>query len=309
MHNRTAQLFFQIPENGPGSRLARLNVELAFALHRLDAASLRAWGMRSGTRLVSLAGQRIGGLARLGGMLLRTGGGELLAAVAASRQRRLSSHLEDRAAAAIDGTLAVGHDAIHLVKRIVTALRHNPRETAPAVLGAVLGLSAGSGGLDGDGGIPDLDLLLGIGAHRSALTHTLIAGIVAEGLLLALVDLAAEVESRLPHDHDPLWDQLARIGRPLADNLAIGTSAGLAWHLLIDALVEPAALRDLPVDLPIEAHQAIIGASGAAEALRASQGLARHPRVLDQPDGPSTGRVVVDTIAGVCRRVVAWRRR
>lgn len=115
----------------------------------------------------------------------------------------------------------------------------DPKRTAPAVIGAVLGFSAGSGGLDGNGGIPDLDLLAGIGSNRSPLTHTLIAGILAEGLLLALADLAAEVHGRLPHDHDPLWDGLARIGRPLTHNLAIGTGAGLAYHLLVDAFVQP----------------------------------------------------------------------
>lgn len=307
-----------IPHAGDGrqNRLLRVREELAFALGRLDAAALRAWGGRSSGRLVSLTGQRIGGLAKLGSVVVRAGGSEVVGAWTASRQHRLSSHIGDRAAAAIDGTLALGRDGGRLVSAVTTGLRHHPRDTAPALLGAVLGFSAGSGGLDGDGGIPDLDLLFGIGAHRSALTHTLIVGIVAEGLLLALVDLSAEVQDRLPRDHDPLWDQLAHIGRPLAANLAIGTSAGLAWHLLVDALVEPAALRNLPLELPMEAHQAIIGASGAAEAVRAGRGLAGSV-IIDPAQGPSTGRQVVDTVANAADQLAtaaraalaAWRTR
>jgi hypothetical protein len=129
--------------------------------------------------------------------------------------------------------------------------------------------------------------LAGIGAHRSALTHTLIAGIVAEGLLLALADLAAEVHDRLPNNHDPIWDDLARIGRPLAENLAIGTSAGLAYHLLVDALVQPAALHGLPMSMSLEGHQGVIAASGLAEGSDAvARTRSRHDAVKVMYAGP-----------------------
>lgn len=282
-----------------GTRAKRLQAELVFALGRMERHDLAGWGGRSGRRLLALTGRRVGGLARLATLLARSGGGELIGLVTAGRRRRFIAHLGDRTAAAIDGTLAVGREGGRLLTAVVKGLATDPKRAAPAVIGAVLGFSAGSGGLDGNGGIPDLDLLAGIGAHRSPLTHTLIAGILAEGLLLALADLAAEVHGRLPHDHDPLWDGLARIGRPLTHNLAIGTGAGLAYHLLVDAFVQPGALHGLPVDMPMEAHQGVMAASGLAEAADATRKARRRkPAVIVQGHAPgkSAGRRAVDAM-------------
>lgn len=281
------------------TRTGRCHQELHFALGRMESATLRAWGKRAAMRLLMLAGQRVGGLARLGTLIARAGGSELSGLLRALKQRRVGSHLGDRTAAAIDSTLTVGREGSRLLAGIAKALLKNPRETAPAVLGAVFGFSAGSGGLDANGGIPDLDLLASIGAHRSPITHTIIAGIVAEGLLLAMVDLAAEVHGRLPKDHDPLWDSLARIGRPLAENLAIGTSAGLAWHLMADAFVQPGTYHDLPFEMPLEAHQAMFAANGAAEGMHAVRQMHRNtPVTIVQGGVPekTTGRKVVDAL-------------
>ena len=229
--------------------------------------------------------------------------------LSASRQGRLSAHVGDRTAAAIDGTISLGRDGTRLIAGVARALVRDLKVTAPAVLGGLLGFSAGSGGLDGNGGIPDLDLLVGIGAHRSPLTHTIIAGIVAESLLLALADLAAEVHGKLPHGHDPLWDGLARIGRPLTESLAIGTSAGLAYHLLVDALIQPAALHGLPVEMPIEGHQTIMAASGLAEGANAAGQFGRRTSTEIVQGGPpkkSTGRRVVDGASEVAERLSRW---
>lgn len=139
--------------------------------------------------------------------------------------------------------------------------------------------------------------MAGVGAHRSPLTHTIVAGIVVEGLLLALADLSAEVHGRLPIEHDPLWDGLARIGRPLTRSLAIGTSAGLVYHLLVDALVQPGAYHDLPLSMPLEAHQTVLAINGVAEGVDASvrAGFKGPTRiVLGEPPEGSIGRRVVN---------------
>ncbi|MDP2792918.1 MAG: hypothetical protein Q8O25_02365 [Sulfurisoma sp.] len=289
-------------------RSRRLYDELGFALSRLERDALAGWGRRSGGRLLLLTGRRVGGLAKLASLLARAGGGELLGLLEAYRQRRLSGHVGDRSAAAIDGTLAIGREGKRMVAGVARALARDPKANAPAVLGALLGFGAGSGGLDGNGGLPDLDLLAGIGAHRSPLTHTLVAGIVVEGLLLALADLAAEVHGRLPVDHDPLWDALAKIGRPLTINLAIGTSAGLAYHLLVDALVQPGAYHGLPIKMPMEAHQAGLAINGLAEGADAAARAKRHrPVEIVQGGVPekSAGRKTVDAVAGLASRLTA----
>jgi hypothetical protein len=292
-------LTHEFSERISASRAARLYSDLGFALSRIERDALKGWGGRSAGRLLMLAGRRVGGLAKLAMVLGRAGFGELMGVFSASRQRRLSAHIGDSAAAAIDGTISLGRDGTHLVARVARALLRNPKATAPAVLGSLLGFSAGSGGLDGNGGMPDLDLLAGIGAHRSPLTHTIVAGIIAEGLLLALADLAAEVHGKLPHKHDPIWDGLARIGRPLTESLAIGTSAGLAYHLLVDAMIQPAALHGLPMEIPIEGHQTIIAASGLAEGANAAGHSGKRAPIEIVQDGhleKSTGRRVVDAV-------------
>ncbi len=257
------------------SRVKQLYDELAFALSRTDRAVLRQWGRRAAGRLFHLGARRVGGMAQLVSGLARFGSEEAGDFYRALREERLGVHIGRRAAAAIDGTLAVGSEGRRLLIGIGRALRRNPKEMAPKVLGAFLGFNAGSGGIDGNGGIPDLDLLVGIGSHRSPLTHTIIAGILAEGVLLALVDLAAEIHGRLPHDHDPLWEGLARIGRPFAESVSISLSAGIAWHLLFDAGIQPAPYHDLPFSMPIEAHQAVFAANGVAEGVDALKRVER----------------------------------
>lgn len=280
------------------ARARRFYDELQFALSCLDGNSLKAWGVRSSERVLALTGRRVGGLATLITRLAVTGGSEVNDLLAAFRQQRTLEHIGNRAAAVIDGTIGLGHEGVSLVARLAGLLRRDPKKTVPVLLAGLLGFEAGSGGLDGNGGIPDLDLMMGIGAHRSALTHTLIIGIVAEGMVLALADLAAEVHCKLPLNHDPLWDGLARIGRPLTQSLAIGTSAGLAYHLLVDALIQPAALHGLPIDLPMEGHQVILAASGIAEANDALHRTEnQHGMQIVQAAAParSTGRKVVDS--------------
>jgi hypothetical protein len=82
----------------------------------------------------------------------------------------------------------------------------------------------------------------------------------------------------------------------LTESLAIGTSAGLAYHLLVDALIQPAPLHGLPVEMPIEMHQTIMAASGLAEAVNAAGHAGRREGIEIVQSGPpdlSTGRRVV----------------
>ncbi len=280
-------------------RLSRLRDELRFALSRTDAAVLREWGGRSAGRLVRLTGQRVGALSDLVKSIGRAGVAEAKGFGQAVRSHRISVHLGDRTAAAIDGTISVSRTGASLARSIGNALVENPKDNAPKVLAAFLGFYAGSGGVDGDGGIPDLDLLAGIDAHRSLLTHSILAGVLAEGLLLAVVDLASQIGDRLPHDHDPLWDRLAAAAAPLSGPLTAGASAGIAYHLLWDAGIEPAAYHGLPVEMPMEAHAGLMGANGVAEAAYVDSCIGNNgPTTFTQgpPSEASTGRKFVETV-------------
>ena len=286
------------------ARIASIYSELAFALSRIERDAIKAWGVRSSKRLLLLAARRVGGMARLATILVRGSGGELTGILQALKQGRMAAHLGDRTAVAIDGSIAIGREGAKAIGNIATALIKDPRSTAPALIGALVGFGAGSGGLDGNGGIPDLDLVAGVGAHRSPITHTVIAGIVAEGLLLALADLAAEAHGRLPVQHDPIWDGLAKIGRPLTESLAIGTSAGLAYHLLVDAFVQPGTYHGVPFHMPMEVHQTIFAANGVVEGEYAASRLSESRSVeIIQGGVPakSPGRRFVDAVANASR--------
>ena len=290
------------------ARIASIYSELAFALSRIERDAIKTWGIRSSKRLLLLTARRVGGMARLATMLIRGGGGELKGILQALKQGRMAAHLGDRTAGVIDGSITIGREGARIIGNIATALIKDPRSTSPILIGGVLGFGAGSGGVDGNGGIPDLDLVAGIGAHRSPITHTVIAGIVAEGLLLAFSDLAAEVHGRLPVQHDPIWDGLAKIGRPLTESLAIGTSAGLAYHLLVDAFVQPGAYHGVPFHMPMEAHQTIFAANGVIEGEYAASRMAeRQPAEIIQGGVPakSPGRRFVDAVANASKTATA----
>ena len=281
-------------------RVKQLYEELAFALSRTNKTVLRDWGGRSTGRLFHLGARRVGGLARLTSDLARFGGKEAAGFYRAARRKRFGAHTRQRAIAAIDNSLAISSESGRLLTGIGRALLRDPKGMAPKVFGAFLGFNMGSGGLDGNGGIPDLDLLAGIGYHRSPLTHTIIAGIVAEGAILAIVDLAAEIHSRLPHDHDTLWDTLARVGRPFAESTSISLSAGIAWHLLVDAGIHPAPYHDLPFSMPMEGHQAVFATNAVTEGADAAERAAKvtpKPALLEARKKQSTaGERVVDGV-------------
>ena len=294
-----------LPQLSP-HRIKQLYEELAFALSRTDKTALRNWGGRSAGRLFHLGARRVGGLARLTSDLARFGGKEAKGFYRAVRAKRFGAHTRLGAIAAIDNSLAIGGESGRLILGIGRALLRDPKGMAPKVLGTFLGFNAGSGGLDGNGGIPDMDLLAGIGYHRSPITHTIIAGILAEAAILAVVDLATEVHGRLPHDHDTLWDGLARVGRPFAESASISLSAGLAWHLLADAGFQPAPYHDLPISMPIEAHQAVFATNAVAEGADAAERAAKmnqKPALLEARKKQSTtGERFVDGVLKVTQQ-------
>lgn len=141
---------------------------------------------------------------------------------------------------------------------------------------------ASSGGVDANGGLPDIDIpLLGIGAHRSPFTHSVLIGAGAEALVASSIRLILAVHKNLPQTHDPLWDRFATHSTELLDSISKGVSIGLAYHLLVDGLVQPAPYHGLPVDLPEEAHQALLAANGVVEGLYGLSRIAVHPRTKE----------------------------
>jgi hypothetical protein len=127
---------FAAPD-GVSLRARRIYAELGFALSRIERDALAGWGTRSATRLLSLTSRRIDGLAAIVARVGRASLHEWRGARAASHQRRLSEHIGDRAAVAIDGTISIGRNGLGVVTQVAGALLRDPKATAPGSWKAV----------------------------------------------------------------------------------------------------------------------------------------------------------------------------
>jgi hypothetical protein len=260
---------------GRDDRLLRLKNELAIAVQELPREDLHKWGKRSALRLPAAAKRRVVNLGEMVVTAANFVADEAKSAYSAWQAERLSRHLDARGQAAakrareIEKSLAKSlGDYAALAPKMLS----KPWETAPVLLGPVLGFFVGSGGFDGDGGLPDLDLAAGIEFHRSIFTHSIVIGSVAEAAIISLLDLTLLIENHLPADHDPLWDNLGNAARPFTDNLVRGLGAGIALHLAIDGTVDGmTSYKDLPFALPIEGHRAVILVNAAAEAANSAK--------------------------------------
>ena len=185
------------------------------------------------------------------------------------RGNKESSPLDvgQRTTAGIDTTLDFGKHTWRTLELVSKAVLDDPKKNAPGVLALALGYVAGSGGVDGNGGIPDTDIaIFGIGDHRSLFTHSIIAGIVVEASILALADLPGIVCDKLPTgQRSEFWEQISTTKDQIATQLSAGASAGIAYHLAVDATLQPAAYKDLPFSMPMEAHQMLFVLNATVE--------------------------------------------
>ena len=151
------------------------------------------------------------------------------------------------------------------------ALQENPKENAPDLIVGVLAFLAASGGPDADGGFPDLDLVIGFGAHRSIFTHSILSGAAIETGLYSIATLIGIVQKNLTLGHDPLWDTIHQNKDTYLSAESKGVSAGIAYHLFVDGTVQTGSYHDFPIPMTSEGHQGLFVANAAAEALDVNQ--------------------------------------
>jgi len=249
-------------------RMHRLNDELKFALKNTPSNELREWANdipKTFGILLIRRGRNFANLVMSVENFLAREGRGLASAVS---KDRTADHLRDRGKSASEATMRTWEETKARFEKLQSAINANPRDSVPAIAVSVFGFVLGSGGIDGDGGVPDLDFIGGIGGHRSIFTHSVISGAVIETILLSTVALARCVHSNLPEHHDPLWEELVEGGEKLTGNFAAGISAGISYHLGIDATLDGGGTyKDLPFSLPIEGHQLIEAGNALAEGL------------------------------------------
>ena len=247
-----------------------LRNELNLALAKTSSRDLAEWGARSGTRLSSATTKRVTGLAGTLKDLTIGTLSEISVAVGATVKGQLPGYMDngvsrltlltDNIISSVDGTIS----------QIAVMSKQSPENAALSLFSSVVGFYSGGG--TGDGGIPDLDLVFGgIGWHRSIFTHSIIAGIVVETSVLSLLDLVATVHNKLPEKHAVFWDQLLKHSTTTSESFVTGASLGIASHLGIDTFIDGfTPYKDLPISLPMEIHQTLMGLNAGAEGLHAA---------------------------------------
>lgn len=254
------------------TREGRLLRDFQVAIGATSAEDLKSWGGRTVNILGEVTIRRGKNFGSLVGWICDFLTKETEGLLNSIRQGKTLPHLKERATAGHDQALVLGRDFAALYDTLSSNLQNRPKETAPKLVAGVLGFLVGSGGVQGDGGIPDLDFLGGIGAHRSILTHSVVAGVIVETLVLGILDLSRTVYKNLPEDHDPLWEDLNNVSGDVFAALSTGLSAGIAYHLGVDATIDgEGTYKDFPVSLPEVGHQAILGANAAVEAVDATK--------------------------------------
>lgn len=256
-------------------RLRRIAEELRVAVGKTERDALASWGVRTAARVPRGVGKRAGRVARLLGRLSIAIVNEALDAV--RNRGNLREHLTERGGAAAGAGVEIGvatAGAARDLGSFALRVRSEPEVVAPVLLGSVAGFVVGSGGLDTDGGIPDLDLAFGIGSHRSIFTHSIIGGAVAEAVILGTLDLVLLVHEKLPAKRDRIWGELRECAVRFADAMRRGTDLGIGVHVAADGSGVDGftPYKDLPVGpLPEEAHRIIMGLNALGEADAAVQ--------------------------------------
>ena len=248
------------------TRFERMAQELSHAISNTsseDMAELLGHVISDGGTAIV---RRVTGLFDLAGRIWDGTADELKGAAKAYAADRLTEHLGQRIGTGAEVTGNAISNGAKGISAIYTELLADPAEAGPKLLVLVLSSVAASGGVDGNGGIPDLDIpLMGIGAHRSPFTHSIIIGSALETALLLLTRLVLCTHKNLPAGADPLWDGIARQSVGILSSAGKGASIGIAYHLMVDAVVQPGAYHGLPVEMPMEAHQTILAANSVAE--------------------------------------------
>jgi len=242
--------------------------ELNYALAQTSSEDLKDWGKHSAhlfSRSAVRRGKNFFKLIKKGGKFALR---ETMDVAYAVSRHSLEDHLKDRFSVFKDTAKEKFSRTKQSMALLAKVLIEDPKRNAPVILTGFLGFMFGSGGLDGDGGVPDLDFAMGPGFHRSIWTHSVFSAIIIETVVYSFVELTRIIYEKLPEPHHPFWDKLMEQQTQYAQAFTSGASMGIAYHLLMDMNLLSSHIKpyaDLPFSTTMEGHQAILGANAATE--------------------------------------------
>jgi hypothetical protein len=269
------------------ARLELLAAEMRYAWERTEPAQLRKWAADTGHDFVQFGWNRVSKTGNAVKRVLGVAIGESVDFIHAWQDDRLLPHLECRYSAWSNATSKAYCATAETLSLVRQQLTEHPAEAGSRLLTMMLASVVVSGGADADGGAPDLDLMFGIGAHRSILSHSIIMGTTLETAISATFRLIQVIYQNLPSEHDRFWDAAIVGVEDVLQQIKIGSSIGMAYHLFVDGTIQEAAYKDLPISLPMEFHEGILVANAAAEAVNAAD-LSSRPNVQLTPSGAAS---------------------
>jgi len=241
----------------PLHRLGRLQDEAETMLGDLSSADwLALLAAASGAAVVGTVQSKARGLCRVG---------ESIASNTYRAAASIRAHgLREAAALAPCAARKATLTQLNSLRRVYDELtRMGGRQRRDAILDILLAGAVAyfiAGGADAEGGLPDLDLVLGIGSHRNPFSHTILLALSVEVSVRLFVAVLAQLHERLPQKHDPLWDRALALHARVHDAAIVGVWLGTASHLLKDAGLPWAGVKPmvgLPVPLNVATHKAL----------------------------------------------------
>jgi len=259
------------------TRYQQLQNELRYALNNTEKKELKQWAKRTALVFPKVTVRRAKSIVGFIGITALGTVAEGKNFITASLERKLFSHAIQRADDLSVFTLESYQNIKELSKTIKNMLIVNPKKTGIQMFLAVMGFNVGGGGIDADGGIPDLDLLISIGHHRSILTHSVLPMIIIEGVFFSFIGLVNLVHNNLPSKHDPLWDDIKSISESVLESFYAGMSLGLAYHLGIDGTIQGGgSYSNLPFSMSNFGHRLIAGLNSITEFIDTSKSKILH---------------------------------
>lgn len=265
-------------------KLSVLTSELRYAWDRSDQADLQRWATQTAADFAKVFGRRVTNFLNLLVRLGQTAAFEVRDAFVAHALNNLDRHLQERLEALGTNVSALYDRAVVDVSQLGVALKDKPADVAPKLLTAMVTSLLVSGGPDANGGAPDLDLtLFGIDAHRSIFSHSILMGAALETGFLSLLRLVQLVHEKMPEEHHKGWDKLVAHAEQVVNGAVAGAGFGMAYHLVVDGLVQPGTLHGMPIPMSQEAHNAVTAGGGFIEAQDLAHKRASQSAPMESP--------------------------
>ena len=257
-----------IPEHLNQTKASRLISEFKYAWDKTPLKDKISWCTRCVSLFAKVTFRRAKGLFQVSKNIIKSVGNETLELGKAIHGKRLIGYLDDRKSKSSDAISGAYNASKSLLKNCFALLKDNPKEAGPIMFLGVLGFFCGSGGIDGDGGIPDLDIAVGgIGNHRNVFFHSVISAALLETMVYSSIDASNMIYKKLPDNHDGFWDKLVGY-KNWANAFVTGACTGIMYHLLIDGTIDgKKAMTNFPISMSMEGHNAFFITNAIAEGI------------------------------------------